>query len=314
MLAVRERVSVDECGPRGRMTSNSIGVWYALAAYFLWGILPVFWKQLQTVPAPQILGHRIVWSCVFLGVLIVSRREGTAFLRAAWSRRTLALFGVAAVLLSVNWLTYIWAVNAGRIIDTSLGYYINPLVSVALATMFLHERLRVGQWVAVGLAAAGVIYLTWEHGELPWVSLVLAVSFALYGLAKKTAPLGALHGIMLETAMLLLPALLFLLAHEQAGTGAFGRATHATQGWLALTGVVTALPLLLFAKAARSVRYSTLGLLQYLSPTCGLAVGYWVYHEPFDRPRLIGFAAIWCALAVYWVEGLLARPRPTTPA
>jgi chloramphenicol-sensitive protein RarD len=284
------------------------GILWAVGAYSLWGVLPVYWKALQTVPAPQILAHRILWSFVLLGALMFLRREW----RVLWNStngRTLVVYGVAAAVLSVNWLTYIWAVNAGRIIETSLGYFINPLVSVLLGVVCLRERLRRAQWLAVGVAAVGVSYLTWRHGSVPWVALVLAGSFALYGFLKKQAPLGALHGLTLETAMLWLPAVAFLGWQEAQGVGRLGHGALGTNLLLVLTGVVTALPLLLFAAAARRISLSTIGLLQYLAPTCQLAIGVWVYREPFDRARLVGFVLIWSALALYTLEGLWRRRR-----
>lgn len=275
----------------------------AVGAYLLWGVLPVYWKALQSVPAPQILAHRVVWSFALLLGLVLMRREGRR-LREAAGRRAVVLYSLAAALLSVNWLTYIWAVNAGRIVETSLGYFINPLVSVLLGVLFLRERLRRAQWLAVALAAAGVGYLTWEHGALPWVALVLASTFALYGFLKKTAPLGALHGLTLETAILWAPAVVYLAVQEGLGRGALGHGSVGTNVLLVMTGLVTALPLLMFAAAARRITLSTIGLLQYVAPTCQLLIGVLLYREPFDRARLVGFTLIWVALALYSAESL----------
>ena len=285
------------------MSSSRRGVWLAVGAYALWGVLPVYWKAVQSVPAPEILAHRIVWSFLFLAGLVFLGREWTAF-RQGLSARTAGIYAGAALVLSVNWLTYIWAVNASRIVETSLGYFINPLVSVALGMVFLHERLRRLQWLCIALAAGGVAWLTWQHGSLPWVALVLAFSFGLYGLLKKTAPLPALQGLTLETALLWLPALGWLLFREAQGQAAFGHAGLRTTALLFFTGVVTALPLLLFAAAARKVSLTTLGLLQYMAPSCQLLIGVTVYHEPFGRDRLLGFGLIWGALALYSIEGV----------
>lgn len=292
------------------MPSARQGMALAVGAYFLWGVLPVYWKALKSVPASQILAHRVVWSFVLLLGLVLARREWSR-LRAAAHGRTLMVYGLAAALLSVNWLTYIWAVNAGRIVETSLGYFINPLVSVLLGVVFLGERLRRAQWVAVALAASGVGWLTWQHGTLPWVALVLAGSFALYGFLKKTASLGALHGLTLETGLLWLPALAYLGAQEASHQGRLGHADAVTNVLLILTGLVTALPLLMFAAAARRVTLSTIGLLQYVAPTCQLLIGVGVYREPFDRARLAGFLLIWAALGLYSAESLwrLRRSR-----
>lgn len=291
------------CGQPAGVSSTRRGVWLAAGAYGLWGVLPVYWKAIRTVPAPEILAHRIVWSFLFLAVLVALKGEWAAF-RAGWNRRNVRVYAVAAALLSVNWLTYIWAVNAARIVETSLGYFINPLVSVALGMVFLRERLRRLQALCVGLATLGVAWLSWQHGTLPWVALVLALSFGLYGLLKKTAPLPALQGLTIETALLWLPALGFLGVREASGAAAFGHAGLRVGAMLFFTGVVTALPLLLFAAAARRVSLTTLGLLQYLAPSCQLLIGVGVYHEPFGRDQALGFGLIWTALALYSLEGV----------
>jgi chloramphenicol-sensitive protein RarD len=293
------------------MLSMRRGVWYAVGAYLMWGILPVYWKLLRTVPATQILAHRVAWSFVFLLMLIVLRREAVALWQSA-DRRNLGVYAIASALLSVNWLTYIWAVNAGRIVESSLGYFINPLVSILLGVVFFRERLRLVQWLAVGVAAGGVGYLTWRHGAPPWVALVLAGTFAVYGLLKKKAPLGALHGLAFETGILWLPAIAFLAAVEVGGSGQTGRAGAVTWALLVFTGVVTGLPLLMFAAAARRVRLSTIGILQYVAPSCQLLIGVVVYHEPFDRVRLIGFTLIWTALAIYSADSLREMSRRST--
>jgi chloramphenicol-sensitive protein RarD len=293
------------------MSSMRRGIWYALSAYGLWGVLPVYWKLLQAVPAPQILAHRIVWSFLFLLGLVFIRRDTAALWRSV-DRRNLGAYAVASALLSINWLTYIWAVNAGRIVETSLGYFINPLVSVLLGVFLLRERLRPAQWLAVVVAGAGVVYLTWQHGALPWVALVLASTFAFYGLLKKKAPLGALHGLAFETGILWLPAIAFLLFMETSGDGQVMRAGTVIWLLLVFTGVVTGLPLLLFAAAAPRIALSTIGILQYVAPSCQLLIGVAVYHEPFDRVRWIGFTIIWTALAIYSVDSL-CRMRRRTP-
>ena len=290
------------------MWSAQRGVWFALGAYGLWGVLPVYWKLLRAVPAPQIMAHRIVWSFLFLLGLILIRREGAALWRSV-DRRTLTAYALASALLGVNWLTYIWAVNAGRIVETSLGYFINPLVSVLLGVLFLRERLRAIQWLAVGVAGVGVSYLTWQHGALPWVALVLAGTFAIYGLLKKTAPLGALPGLALETGILWLPAVVFLVLVEASDRGQVGRAGAFEWGLLFFTGVVTGLPLLLFAVAAPQIRLSTIGILQYVAPTLQLLIGVAVYHEPFGQVRWVGFTLIWAALAIYSIDSLWRMRR-----
>lgn len=290
------------------------GVLNAIGAYGLWGFLPIYWKALQAVPAIQILSHRFVWSFVFLITLILLRSEWRSFKTAVTNQRTVLIYSLSACLLAVNWGTYIWGVNAGFVIETSLGYFINPLVSVLFGVIFLKERLRPLQWLPVGLAALGVLYLTISYGALPWVALILAFSFGLYGLLKKTAPLGSLYGLALETAVLFLPAGLFLLLSDVQGSGLFGRLDLDTTLLLVFTGVVTALPLLLFASAARSINLSLLGILQYIAPTCQFLLGVLVYNEPFTLDRLVGFSLIWLALLIFSLEGMLVRLKsaPTT--
>ncbi len=285
------------------------GVIYAAGAYILWGFLPVYWKALHTVPALQILNHRVVWSLVFLVGILLFRGSWEPLRTALKSPRTLLIYFVASCLLAVNWLTYIWGVNAGFIVETSLGYFINPLINVLLGVFFLREKLRLGQWFPVGLAALGVIYLTITYHALPWIALVLAISFGLYGLLKKTAPLNSLHSLTLETALLFIPALVLLLGAEAQGTGVFGHAGWTTSILLAFTGVVTAFPLLLFGTGARLLPLSVIGLLQYVAPTIQFLIGVLIYGEPFTLDRLIGFGIIWIALTIYTLEGLLEQRK-----
>jgi len=281
----------------------------AALAYVLWGIFPLYIKQVSQVPALEIVAHRSWWSVVFLFALLAATR------RLAWLRdlrrqpRMLALTALSALLLTSNWLLYVWAVNADRILDASLGYFINPLVNVLLGVLFMGERLRPMQWAPVGLAAAGVIYLTASYGSLPWISLVLAFSFGLYGLVKKAAPLGALHGITLETGLLCLPALGYLLVVEGQGAGAFGHMGALETFMLAFSGVVTAIPLLLFAGSARRIPLSMMGIIQYISPTLQFLIGIWAFNEAFSGAKLVGFVIIWLALLLYSVEGLMERRR-----
>lgn len=285
------------------------GILYAILAYGLWGFLPIYWKTIDVVPAWQILSHRIVWSFVFLMVIISVKGDSAAFRTAISSKKTIAIFAGAAVLISVNWLTYIWAVNAGFIVETSLGYFINPLVSVLLGVIFLKEKLRPMQWVPVGMAFAGVLYLTMSYGQLPWIALLLAFTFGLYGLIKKTASLNSLHGLSLETGILFLPAGFFLVFAESQGSGSLGHTGWLTGFLLVFTGVVTALPLLLFANAARRINLSTLGILQYLAPSIQFLIGVLIYGEPLTTSRLIGFAFIWVALAFYSLENFYMRRK-----
>ena len=283
----------------------------AAAAYILWGLFPLYIKQLPAVPALEIVLHRSGWALLFvLGLLALLRRF--AWLPAVLRQpRTLGLFLLSALLLSANWLLYVWAINAHRVLDASLGYFINPLVNVLLGYAVLHERPRPLQWAAVALAAAGVLWLALGAGHVPWVSLLLALSFAFYGLLRKTATLGAIEGLALET-LLLAPlsfgGMLWLAAQGQAH---FGHDGLATDLWLLAGGPFTAVPLLLFAVGARRVTLATLGLLQYLGPSIQFVLGVFLYREPFSASRGIGFALIWAALALYSAESwrVLRRAR-----
>jgi chloramphenicol-sensitive protein RarD len=289
------------------------GTWHAVGAYVLWGLLPVYWKWLQHVPPPQVLCHRILWSFLTLFACIMVMRQGKAFRKAMLRPRYLGAYAVAALLIGINWLTYIWAVNAGFIVETSLGYFINPLLSVLLGVVFFQERLRMWQWAAISLAAAGVVSLTLAHGTLPWIALTLAVTFSLYGLVKKVAPLGALHGLTLETGILLFPAAIVLLQADSAGQGAFLHAGAGTDALLAGAGIITVVPLLLFASAASRIKLSLIGILQYIAPTLQFLIGVLVYREPFPWTKCVGFGIVWSALIIYAVEGYLvyrARPFP----
>ena len=288
------------------------GVWYGVLAYLLWGFFPAYWKQLEGVPAIQLLGHRVVWSFLLLmAVVLWTRRRGE--LGAELTARTVRIYLLAAVLIAVNWLTYVWAVNAGFIVETSLGYFINPLLSMLLGVFILRERLRAAQWIPIVVAAVGVTYLTRAYGRLPWIALTLALSFALYGLVKKVAPLGALFGLTLETGLLFLPAVLYLGAAEAARSGAFVHAGPRATAFLAGAGIVTTIPLVMFASAARRIPLVLLGILQYIAPSVQFLLGVFVYQEPFDSARLVGFTIVWLALVLFGVENYLAGRTPTVP-
>lgn len=279
------------------------GIGYACLAFVMWGLFPLYFQRIASVPALEVVLHRSAWSLLFvLGLLAWLRRWGWLRAFAAQPRR-LAFFAFSALLLSGNWLVYVYAVQSGRVVEASLGYFINPLVNVLLGVLVLHERLRAAQWAAVALAGCGVLWLGWLAGHPPWIALTLAFSFGLYGLLRKTAPLGALEGLALET-MLLAPLVLPALAWwTLSGQGAMARGDAALDAWLVVGGPLTALPLLLFAAGARRLPLATVGLLQYLSPSIQLALGIWVFGEPFSRPRLAGFACIWAALALYSLDG-----------
>lgn len=281
------------------------GMAYALGAYVAWGFLPVFWKALHDLPALEILAHRVVWGLA-VAIALTSYRIGWRWLGTlVRSKRTLLTFIASAALLSLNWFIYIWAVNAGHIIETSLGYFINPLVNVLLGMLFLRERLRGGQIMAIAVALLGVLYLTFLYGALPWIALALACSFAGYALLRKTAVLGSLEGFTLETLLLFLPALAYLVYRDLLGSGAFGHTGTATSLLLACAGLVTAGPLLLFAAGARRLTMTTLGILQYIAPSIQLMLGVLVYGESLSATRLVGFCLIWLALAIYTLEGIV---------
>ncbi len=290
------------------------GVLFALAAYILWGFFPLYFKAIQQVSALQILAHRIAWGFVFTLAVVLVLRQWKEFRASVFNRRTFLIYAGASVVLGINWFTYVWAVITNHVVESSLGYFINPIVSVLLGVIFLRERLRTFQWVAIAMVTAGVVYLTITFGQLPWISLVLAVTFGFYGLLKKIAPLGALHGITLETAVLTIPSLAYLFIVNANGTGTFGHSTPLLDFLLVLSGPVTAIPLLLFATGARRIPLTTIGLLQYIAPTLQFLLGVLVFHEPFDQSRLIGFMIIWLALVLFSVENLLARRRTPSTA
>lgn len=290
------------------------GTAYAVMAFVMWGLFPLYFRQISAVPPLEVVLHRSVWSLLFvLALLLVLRRFGWLRDLLAQPRR-LAPFMLSALLLSCNWLVYVYAVQTGRVVDASLGYFINPIVNVLLGVLVLHERLRRVQWAAVGLAALGVLWLTLQAGRLPWVALVLALSFGCYGLMRKTASLGALEGLALETLLLAPLALPLLAWWTLRGSGAMAQGDLELNAWLLIGGPLTALPLLLFAAGARRLPLATIGLLQYLSPTIQLGLGVWVFDEPFDLARLVGFAFIWAALLLYSLDSWRAARPAVVPA
>ncbi len=285
------------------------GILSGLGAYLIWGFIPVYFKLLQAVPAVEIMFHRVIWSLILLMVLITLRQQWTPLRQALRQPRLLGIYSLSALLLAANWWIYIYGVNAGQVVETSLGYFINPLLSVALGVIFLGERPRPLQWLPVGLATLGVLYLTLQYGRLPWIALSLAFSFGFYGLIKKVAPLGSLNGLTLETLLLSLPALGYLLALEFSGQGVFLHTTWENNLLLVLVGIVTAVPLLLYGVAARSIPLWMLGLLQYLAPTCQFLVGVLLYKEPFSPAQMVGFGIIWVALLIFSGESLMNWKR-----
>jgi chloramphenicol-sensitive protein RarD len=293
------------------MAFMNSGMLYALAAYVLWGLFPIYFKALQAIPPLEILLHRMVWSLVFLLIVLAVRKQWR-WLHATFRQpKVLAGFTASALLLSANWFIYIWSVNHGRVIDASLGYFINPLVNVLLGFFVLRERLRPLQWAAIAIAAAGVAWLTWQNGHPPWTGLMLGLTFGLYGLLRKTAVLGPLEGLSLETLLLFPLAAIGLSMLAVNDHNSFAHVPAATRWLLMAAGPITAVPLLMFASAARRIPMATLGVLQYITPSLQLLLGVWLYHEPFGT-RFAGFAAIWVALAVYSLESIWQNYRRRT--
>lgn len=285
------------------------GLIAAISAFLIWGLLPLYLKLLIDVPVLQVTAHRLVWGCLFALLWLAVRGELSGV------RQALATPGVrwrlfaSATLISANWMTYIWGIATHRVVETSLGYFINPLLNVVLGVVVLSERLNPIQWTAVGIAAAGVSYLTWSAGHPPWIALTLAFTFGLYGLVRKVVQVDALAGFASETLLLLPIGIAYLVWCEIAGSGALGHTSLGIDLLLALAGPLTAIPLVLFAFGARRIPYSTVGLLQYIGPTIQLLLGVLVFREPFSGPRVIGFSLIWTALAIYAADGVWRARR-----
>lgn len=288
----------------------SSGILYGLSAYVLWGMFPLFFKQLQAASAIEVVLHRMVWSLVFVLIVLAVLRRWNWLGDVRRSPALLGKFAVSALLLAGNWLSYVWAVNNGHVLDASLGYFILPLINVALGFIFLHERPRKAQWVAFALAASGVLWMAVQSGHVPWLALLIAMTFGFYGLMRKTATLGALEGMSLETMLLAPLAVVALLWAGPSGPGSQWPA-HDAHTWLffLLSGPVTAIPLLLFAAGARRVPLSTMGFLQYITPSILALMGVFLYGETFAGPRAVGFVFIWVALLLYTAEGLWAGRR-----
>lgn len=284
------------------------GILSAALAFLCWGLFPLYFHALNEVPPTQILVHRVVWSLLFLMIVLTVRRQWAWVRPLMGQPRVVGSFAISSLLLSGNWLLYIWAVNNGHVIESSLGYFINPLVNVMLGYVVLKERLRRGQWAAIALAACGVAWLAWDAGRMPWIALVLAASFGLYGLMRKTAALGALEGLSFETMLLFPFAAAYVVWLTMNGENSFiNTASDSTRWLLVAAGPITAIPLLLFAAGARKIPLSVLGLLQYIGPTIQFALGIFLFHEAFTSGKLVGFLMIWSALALYAAEGLWKR-------
>ncbi|MEN8199172.1 MAG: EamA family transporter RarD [Thermodesulfobacteriota bacterium] len=291
------------------MTNKNGGLLAALGAFSIWGLLPLYWKLLSSALPLEILSHRIVWSMLVVLLLLILSKKAATLRTVVKEKKTLLYFVLTSLLLSLNWLTYIWAVNSNYIVESSLGYFINPLINVLLGVIFLKERLRGFQWLAVLLAFSGVCYLTFGYGRFPWIAMVLAISFGFYGLLRKTTPLPSLEGLFLETTILFLPALLILIVLASQGQSDFIRQDVSGKLLLATTGIITSMPLLLFGYAAQRIPLSTLGIVQYLAPTLQLCIGIFIYAEPFPREQFFGFSLVWAGLLIYCLEGILISYR-----
>jgi len=285
------------------------GTLSAIGAYLLWGLSPIYWKQLTAVSSLQVVSHRVIWTFLSAFLILLFTRQFNSLRQAVQQPKVLRTYLIASILIGSSWVLFVWAVNAGYIVETSLGYFINPLISVMMGVLILREKIRPWQWLPVGLAAVGVLYLTISYGQFPMIALGLALVFALYGLVKKTAPLNAAQGLMLESTFLLLPALGWLAYTSTQGTNAFTTISLTTDLFLVGSGVVTIAPLLLFASAAQKIPLSMIGLLQYFAPTLQLLIGVLIYHEAFPTQKLIGYSLVWFGLFIFWLEGWLTRRR-----
>lgn len=293
---------------------KTTGILYTFLAFSSWGLLPCYWKLLQEVPALEILAHRILWSFLFIALLLFLSEQRGSLQRAVVVKKNLALTALCGVIISGNWYTYIWAVNTGRVVETSLGYYINPLIVVFLGMIVFQERLNPWQITAFLLALVGVFIMTIEYGQIPWVAVTLALTFASYGLLKKIIPLDAMVGLTMETFFLLPFALAYILFIQIRGTGSLGVLSLPSVFILMGTGIITATPLLWFAKGARRVEFSTIGFMQYIAPTITLYLGIFVFQEQFTRTHLLSFACIWTALLLFSFSLGCQLKRPSHPS
>ena len=292
---------------------SSKGLAAGLGAFIIWGLFPLYLKPLHAVGAIEVIAHRAAWSCVFIFIWMLVRGE-LGQVRAVLTNPALVWrLCVSATLITVNWVTYVFAVANGHVVETSLGYFINPLLNVVLGLVFLRERLNPAQWIAVGLATVAVLYMTLASGNPPWISLTLAASFGLYGFVRKVIPVAALPGLAVETLLLLPLAAGYLIWLEASGTGALGYSRGAIDTLLVCSGPITAIPLFLFAYGARLIPYSVMGLIQYLAPSLQLALGLAVFGESLEHSRAVGLALIWAGLAIYTVNGIW-RTRPKRSA
>ncbi len=300
--------------PAPAQPTASSGLAAAIGAFVLWGLFPLYLKPLAPVPALEIMAHRIVWCCLLVFGWLAWRGQLGAVRAALSDPVSRTRLAGSAMLISINWLIYVWAVGHGHVVEASLGYFINPLLNVVLGVLVLKERLNRVQWFAVGLAAIGVLYLALIAGRPPWIALALAVSFGTYGLIRKVVSVGSVPGLATETLILAPMAAAFLVWCAVRGSGALGHSGPVIDALLVGSGLATALPLTLFAYGARLIPYSTIGIVQYIGPTLQFLIGLFVFHETFSRSRAVGFVLIWTALAIYAVDGAWRRRRGARPA
>ena len=296
------------------MRKRNSGIHNAFGAYFIWGLVPVYWKLLKHVPAIQLIGHRIIWSFILLAAFLLVFRKWPELCSLAAARKVIGIYLAAAVLVGFNWFIYVWAVNAGYIVEASLGYFITPLLSVLLGVVFLRERLRLFQWISVAAAAAGVVYLTAVYGRLPWIALGLAFTFSFYGLVKKTAPLSSIYGLALESGILFLPGMLFLAYQDWVGRGAFLHTGLTSDLLMVTAGLITTVPLIMFSSAAQTIPLTTIGIMHYITPTCQFLLGVLVYDETFTISQAVGFAVVWTALILFCIESVFFHRAMTHKA
>ena len=281
------------------------GVAYASSAFFIWGLSPIYWKVLHNIPAFEIIMHRVIWSFFFLFIILVFQRHWAEFTTAVKTRRNLFILFPTTMLLGFNWFIYIWAVNNEHILQASLGYFINPLVNVLLGMVFLRERLRPLQMVSLVLAGIGVLYLTIQYGQFPWLAISLAVAFGFYGLIRKVAPVSSLVGLSMEMLFLFVPALAYIVILNSKGTGALFNVSIKIDLFLMGAAFLTAFPLLLFTLGARRLNLSTVGFIQYIAPSCMFLLGVFLYNEPLSSAQIWTFVLIWTALCIYSADSVM---------
>jgi len=290
--------------------SQRKGVTYGLAAYLCWGVFPVYFKAVHAVPPLEMVAHRICWSLAFLLLLIAGKGAWRDMQQLLARPKSLAVLCVSTLLIATNWLVFIYAITAGEVLQSSLGYFINPLVSVLLGFLFLGERLVRVQWISIALAAVGVVYLAASYGAIPWISLALAASFGFYGLIRKSLHVEPLVGLTVETLLLAPIALIYLIRLDQSGAAAFLAGSGSLNILIPLSGIITAIPLLLFAAATKKLRLATVGFLQYITPTMHFLLAVLAYGETFTHTHLVSFLFIWCGLALYSLHAYRSTRKP----